>query len=971
MAKDYNSPITVFEERAPERQQGLTNDVLRIGAILPSNDGSALSNIELTTENDLLKQFGIPDEYNYMYHKQITDALGANTPCHIIRPIATNAKNASLALKSNSGTKTNVARKLKLKKTSSKFYNEQVAEVSLNYDYVAEKKIEFIRKYVSSKKNIAVAVCSDIEHLNYPIFSSEIQVIRDYDVYKIGTKFADFEAYGVKPKTITPKSNTYATLTGLLTLKFDGDLTSDLKVENVVKVYSTEANRTSVIQTISYSSTLNETTITTYWQGEQSYSELTTVSIKYLSGDALNYKFINERMVVGVLGGGKTFTVFGNIDADLAGKSATVDTFTYTIVSNNYSSSTKMTTIVIEEDLDNTIGADSVFKCATYGFFTEATISNLVFVEYNENTWKKLSIADNSKVYVELRGAVYLKNANTLTKLDEVYVPIDTNFDGKANKAIPKIYSSTLLKSNGDLVSFSDLYNRPIDFVNGDVIVIVVKKNDTTGLWDYAETLVGNYNQNSKDLQNKSNYIENVVYTNSKLIYAKVKETEYTNIAITGSPKYFTMTVADSDSEFLYVNAGDKIVVRNFTDSTVAVTERTFKVTDFEIDSLICKIWVEESLTNLAVSGETVISNILCEQVSTNKNYYADINSPNYDSTNTKFAVGYSVDELTVYDYAPIDGEGNAITTYSIVANDDLNSSADEFADKDNYNVSILLGYETVEDNIRTANRMAEIAINREDCQAIITTWDITLFDFTNKEVTALNLVDNYGNQRSSKFTGNLTKYSTYIRVDGNMKYDFDKYTNKYRWYPIAGDIARKIAENDTTALRGAEYPIAGVNGGEMQNQIKFAFIPNFEQRELLNKNGINTIYQGSSSNNVPVIFSNLTNYDLDVPVWKTASYRILINQLKKFISNSLFTKYFKYKNDRLKNSLESAFYSYIAQYIRRGSVYSAEWIYPEVQDDNAKRLTIQINLVINPALEQFKVILNMTETGVAFTEVY
>ena len=969
MAKDYTSPVTIFEERAPERQQGLVSDVLRIGAILPANDGSALSNVELTTESGLLNQFGIPDEYNYMYHKQITDALGANTPCHIIRPIASNSKNASIALKSNSGNKTAVAKKLKLKKTSSKFYNEEVAGVSLNYDYTAEKKIEFIRKYVSSKKNIAVAVCSDIEHYNYPIFSSEIQVIRDFDVYKIGTKFADFEAYGLKPKNVSATLKTYVSLSGVITFEVAGDLTADLSVANLVKVYSDEQDRMLVIDSIAYSSTTTITTITGKWETGAGTLELTNVSLKYLSSEALNYKFINER-IVSALGGAKTVTVFGKIDEDLAGKTATVDAFTYTIVSNTYSSITKLTTIVFEESLDVSIDAESVFKCADYGFFTEATISNLVFVEYNE-TWKKLSIADDSKIYVELRGAVYLKNTNTLTKIDDIYVPIDTDFDGKANKAIPKIYSSTLLKSNADLVSFADLYNRPINFANGDIIVVVVKKNDVTGLWDFAELLVGNYSQNSKDLQNKSNFIENIVYENSKLIYAKVRETEYSNLAITGSPKYLTVTVDSEDSEFLFVNAGDKIVLRNFTDNSVAVDERILKVTDFEIDNLVCKIWVEESLTNLAVSSSSVISNILCEQVSTNKNYYADINSVNYDSSNTKFAIGYNVEELTIYDYAPVDGEGNTITTYSIVANDDLNSSADEFLDKDNYNVSILLGFETVEDGIRTANKMAEIAVNREDCQAIITQWDVSLFDFTNKQITANNLVNNYGNQRSSKYTGNLTKYSTYIRVDSNMKYDFDKYTNKYRWYPIAGDIARKIAENDTNQLRGAEYPIAGVNGGEMQNQIKFAFIPTFEQRELLNKNGINTIYQGSSSNNVPVLFSNLTNYDLDVPVWKTASYRILINQLKKFISNNLFTKYFKYKNERLKNSLESAFYSYIAQYIRRGSVYSAEWIYPEVQDDNAKRLTIQINLTINPALEQFKIILNMTETGVAFTEVY
>ena len=263
---------------------------------------------------------------------------------------------------------------------------------------------------------------------------------------------------------------------------------------------------------------------------------------------------------------------------------------------------------------------------------------------------------------------------------------------------------------------------------------------------------------------------------------------------------------------------------------------------------------------------------------------------------------------------------------------------------------------------------MAEVAMFRKQCMAFVSPWDISIFNFSDKEETMQNLIDDYGYNRSSKFTGTFTKYSTYVRVDGNMKYDYDAYNKKYRWYPITGDVARKIAENDGNPNRGAEYPIAGTNGGEMQNQIKLAYIPTETQRETLNRNGINTIYQGKASQ-VPIIFSNLTTYDLPVPVFQTSSYRVLINQIENWIEDNLFPRYFKYKTDLLRDILKDAFNSYIAQYITRGSIQSALWEYPVIKGENPKNLTINLTLNINPVITSFKVVLNLSEVGVSFTE--
>lgn len=81
---------------------------------------------------------------------------------------------------------------------------------------------------------------------------------------------------------------------------------------------------------------------------------------------------------------------------------------------------------------------------------------------------------------------------------------------------------------------------------------------------------------------------------------------------------------------------------------------------------------------------------------------------------------------------------------------------------------------------------------------------------------------------------------SSYAFMDGNWKYQFDRYNNVYRWIPYNGDIAGLAARTETD--RDAWYSFAGYNRGVIKNVTKSAWNPSRAERDTLYRKGINPI---------------------------------------------------------------------------------------------------------------------------------
>lgn len=81
---------------------------------------------------------------------------------------------------------------------------------------------------------------------------------------------------------------------------------------------------------------------------------------------------------------------------------------------------------------------------------------------------------------------------------------------------------------------------------------------------------------------------------------------------------------------------------------------------------------------------------------------------------------------------------------------------------------------------------------------------------------------------------------SSYGFMDGNWKYQYDKYNDVYRWIPLNPDTAGLMARTDNT--NDPWWSPGGLTRGQIKNVTKLAWNPNQSQRDTLYKSGINPI---------------------------------------------------------------------------------------------------------------------------------
>ena len=88
--------------------------------------------------------------------------------------------------------------------------------------------------------------------------------------------------------------------------------------------------------------------------------------------------------------------------------------------------------------------------------------------------------------------------------------------------------------------------------------------------------------------------------------------------------------------------------------------------------------------------------------------------------------------------------------------------------------------------------------------------------------------------------TTTLNRSTSYGVMDGNWKYQYDKYNDIYRWVPLNGDIAGLCARTDQ--VRDPWFSPAGSARGTIKNIVKLAFNPTKTDRDTLYKNGVNPV---------------------------------------------------------------------------------------------------------------------------------
>jgi len=138
------------------------------------------------------------------------------------------------------------------------------------------------------------------------------------------------------------------------------------------------------------------------------------------------------------------------------------------------------------------------------------------------------------------------------------------------------------------------------------------------------------------------------------------------------------------------------------------------------------------------------------------------------------------------------------------------------------------------------ARYLVDLCETRKDAIAFV---GADLDDVNN--VAGAVAVDNLVNWKNSI----LARESSYAIMDSGWKYQYDKYSDTYRWVPLNPDIAGLAARTDAAA--NPWFSPAGYTRGQIRNVVKLAFNPSKPLRDILYTNGINPVITTSGSGTI------------------------------------------------------------------------------------------------------------------------
>jgi phage tail sheath protein FI len=148
------------------------------------------------------------------------------------------------------------------------------------------------------------------------------------------------------------------------------------------------------------------------------------------------------------------------------------------------------------------------------------------------------------------------------------------------------------------------------------------------------------------------------------------------------------------------------------------------------------------------------------------------------------------------------------------------------FANKANINVGVLI---TGQADATTINSVIALAEARKDC--------VVVFSPERADV-----VNNAGDEATdvAAFADTVTR-STYAIMDGNWKYQYDKYNDTYVYVPCNADVAGCIARVDLNSAPW--FSPAGYANGRILNAVRLAWNPTEAERDTLYKTAVNPIF--------------------------------------------------------------------------------------------------------------------------------
>ena len=171
------------------------------------------------------------------------------------------------------------------------------------------------------------------------------------------------------------------------------------------------------------------------------------------------------------------------------------------------------------------------------------------------------------------------------------------------------------------------------------------------------------------------------------------------------------------------------------------------------------------------------------------------------------------------------------------LSSSDFNTAYDEFREIDSINLEYLImgpGLATETATKEKLNYIAGIAAERKDCMAFGSPHKGNIIATTGLPLANKDIVKNV------KSFYNGVSSSSYLVLDCNYKYVYDRWNQKYCYIPCNTDVAGLVA--DTAIRQEPWFSPAGFSRGAIRNLAKLAWNPTKTDRDELYANRINPI---------------------------------------------------------------------------------------------------------------------------------
>lgn len=318
---------------------------------------------------------------------------------------------------------------------------------------------------------------------------------------------------------------------------------------------------------------------------------------------------------------------------------------------------------------------------------------------------------------------------------------------------------------------------------------------------------------------------------------------------------------------------------------------------------------------------------------------------------------------------------GGGLSSNSTTGADELMAGWDLFADPEALHVPLLIAGACAGEDKAISSTVQKHAISigdeRRDCTVFVSPPKSLLVN-----IPLTQAIDNIVSWRrgtsgnnGSPIDDNLNVSSSYMFLDGNYKYQYDKYNDVNRWVPLAADIAGLCVYTDSVAQPWMSP--AGYNRGQIRNCIKLAIEPRTSHRDALYQEQINPV-TGFAGGSGFVLFGDKTGTTVPSP-FDRINVRRLFNMIKKDIGDNAKYKLFENNDDFTRSAFRMDASQYMSNIRALGGCYDYRIVCDTTNNtpDVIDRNEFVASIYVKPARSINYITLNFvaTSTGADFDE--